>query len=144
MRTNNYYDELIKLLHSDEDNDATGFPQQSKLFNCGQLLLKYVNDTNLKACFAVIEFQNIERSYVYGGAIINLKVWRLILEIIRNALPVNAYLGRISLGVAVHAWGDNIEQEMLEVFRKIETGLMNLSFSCPPFLTDWNYISPSK
>lgn len=133
MRTNNYYDELIKLLHSDEDNDATGFPQQSKLFNCGQLLLKYVNDTNLKACFAVIEFQNIERSYVYGGAIINLKVWRLILEIIRNALPVNAYLGRISLGVAVHAWGDNIEQEMLEVFRKIETGLMNLSFSCPPF-----------
>ncbi|MBP6367133.1 MAG: EAL domain-containing protein [Nitrosomonas sp.] len=133
MDTNNYYSELIKLLHSDEGNDPTGFPQQAKLFSCGQLLLKYVNNADLKACFAVIEFKNTERSYVYGGALVNLKVWELILKTISNVLPANAYLGRISLGVAIHAWGDTIEQEMLETFRKIEVELMRLSFVCPPF-----------
>ena len=125
-------DELRALLRSPVgDESYAPFPSQPKMFNCGQHLLKHINQVQTKGFFAVLEVKNISRSYVYGGAPANLMVWAEILKITRECFPGNFYMGRITPGVAIHGWGDNVQSQGMDGLVELEARLASLSFVSP-------------
>ncbi len=125
-------DELQALLRSPVgDESYAPFPSQPKMFDCGQHLLKHINQVQTKGFFAVLEIKNISRSYVYGGALANLMVWGEILKITRECFPGNFYMGRITPGLAIHGWGDNVQSQGMAALVELEARLASLSFVSP-------------
>ncbi|MFW5450627.1 MAG: EAL domain-containing protein [Methylophagaceae bacterium] len=121
--------EIEDKLNSNSDIDlSTGFPNQDKMIQCGRLLFDYLNRSKETGFFCVVQILNIERSYQYGGAVQNLLLWKKILECIEETLPQNAYLGRTSIGVAIHAWGDNIVEEFADTIEQFSLHLENIQF----------------
>ncbi|HRC06795.1 MAG TPA: hypothetical protein PLV41_01170, partial [Miltoncostaeales bacterium] len=125
-------DELQALLRSPVgDESYAPFPSQPKMFDCGQHLLKHINQVPTKGFFAVLEIKNISRSYVYGGALANLMVWGEILKITRECFPGNFYMGRITPGLAIHGWGDDVQSQGMAALVELEARLASLSFVSP-------------
>ncbi|MFW5440563.1 MAG: hypothetical protein ACKE5M_07740, partial [Methylophilaceae bacterium] len=121
--------EIQDQLNLPSDIDiSTGFPNQDKMIVCGKLLLKYLNKSKEPGVFCVVQILNTERSYIYGGATPNLMLWKRILECISAHLPTNAYIGRVSIGIAIHAWGDNLTEEFVKVVDDFSTALESTHF----------------
>lgn len=128
---NKYLTELEALLNSQKNIDSgTLFPDQIKAFQCGQILLKHINKNNLQGGFCLLQIMNLNRSYIYGGADKNQNVWKQIMEIIASCLPAQSYISRVSLGVAIHYWGQDIENNFKATLEKIKNKLLidNASF----------------
>jgi len=131
---NQYLQQVEKALNSPSNVDKnSGFPNQDKMVQCGKLLLQHLNCNDISGAFCMVSVLNTERSYLYGGATHNLDLWRSILECISNSLPEHAYVGRISIGLAIHVWGNNAEKALLESIKvfthKLERMPLNDIFS---------------
>lgn len=115
---------LESLLNNTENIDlTTGYNNQIKMLQCGEILLKHLNENNLPAAFCAIHIPNVHRSSLYGGANKSLNIWQDILDVVNECLPQNAYLGRVHIGLAMHIWGDDIENKINIIFRTIQSKL---------------------
>lgn len=94
-------------------------PDQVLLFSCGESLLKFINTNNDKGAFAVINIRNINRTYLYGGAELNIRLYADISDIIYSSLSQNMYYGRVGEKFAIHAWGDNCENSLITTLNAI-------------------------
>ena len=132
--------ELENLLNSPEERDTTGYNNQTKMLKCGDILFKYLNETHTPAVYCAGEVLNIQRSTIYGSTDNTLNIWKEILDIIDSCLPVQSYLARIHIGFAIHIWGDNIENDIEDILKTIQSKLekFDLYFSTiekPIYLT---------
>jgi predicted signal transduction protein with EAL and GGDEF domain len=119
---------LEKILNSSDEIDSqTGYPNHNKMLLCGNTLLTYLNETHTKGAFAAIEILNVQKSGLYcGGASQSKNTWKRILDIVSECLPKNAYLGRVTLGIAIHVWGDEIEKKFERILKRITLTLESL------------------
>ncbi len=112
--------QIAKLLASSENTDETsGLPNQKKMLDCGALLLEHLNATRIQGGFAVVEILNIQRHYIFFGAEKNLAFWQALSTTLQENLPQQAYIGRISIGCAIHAWGQSLDQDFPNLLEKL-------------------------
>ena len=131
-RADDHRDPLARLAArlrdvGDRIDTATGAPDQSKGFDCGVDLIEHLDATGQVGGFAVIEVLNAERTYIYGGAQCNLALWARIMQTVAATLPPNAYCIRISLGLAIHAFGEAIDEGMSALLARIQAALQALT-----------------
>lgn len=114
------------ILNASTDTDTqTGYPNQTKMIKCGELLLPYLSKTHTKAAYIGLEFCNIPQIVLLpDGTIQSIDTWKIILDTIQNLLPQNAYLGRTTLGIAIHVFDkqftEHIKEHLDEISQKIE------------------------
>ncbi|MEZ5450957.1 MAG: EAL domain-containing protein [Thiolinea sp.] len=101
------------------------------MYECGKLLLAYLNSTNVRGGFALIEIVNIHLAYSLGGAQSNVKIWQQATEIIRRHLPRKAYMGRVSPGFAIHCWGKTVDRDLKQALYEIQLELESLTLERP-------------
>ena len=119
-----YLKNLEDILNNLENIDyTTGYNNQIKMIQCGELLLKHCNANDSTAAFCAIEVLNVQRSAIYGGAIHSLNIWKEILDLVSLCLPNNAYIGRVHIGFAIHIWEENIEDSIETILEDIQQKL---------------------
>lgn len=117
---------INNILNSPTDTDTqTGYPNQTKMIKCGERLLPYLYKTHTKAAYIGIEFFNIPQiALLPNGTIQSIDTWKILLDTIQNLLPQNAYLGRTTLGIAIHVFEkpfvENIKEHLEEISQKLE------------------------
>lgn len=112
--SNEHLLELEKYLNLNVDVDnGTDYPNQTKMMICGKLLVKHVNTNDLNSVFCLIKLFNTGVSYLSGGALHDLLLWKLVLDYLHNNLPEGTYIGRTSIGVVVHMYGEDVEAKLL-------------------------------
>lgn len=112
---------------ADRIDDATGAPTQSKGFDCGTDLLEHLDADGGVGGFAVLKVLNADRTYLYGGTQCNLELWARILRAVAGSLPPDAYCVRISLGIAIHAFGQAMAEGMAPLLERVKAALQALT-----------------
>lgn len=136
---NQYLEKITNLLNDSSSIDhITNYPSHTKLFECGELLVKHCNLNKSQAAFCVCFIKHTEISLLKGGAKGHFVLWQTILGSFSNALPKDAYsyCGHAATnGVVIHISGNNCEEKLLKSLHKISDSLKKLKLtSCPLIL----------
>ncbi|MFW5450628.1 MAG: EAL domain-containing protein [Methylophagaceae bacterium] len=137
---NQFLEKIEGLLNHSLGNDSmTNYPSHSKLFECGELLIKHCNLNKEPALFCVNFINHTEISLLKGGSEGHFILWQKILDAFSNSLPESAYCGHTTNGVVIHLWGDACEKKLLETIHKISGSLKKLKFTHRPLVLHSGY-----
>ncbi len=118
---------LRAMLDSTDGNDPlVAAPGQLKCFRCGELLLEDLNATGGRGAFAHVMLHGTERVFAYGGSRHAAALWRTVVDVVRSHLPAQAYVGRVTTGIVIHAWGDDAARTMPDALWRFMAALSSL------------------
>lgn len=134
---------LETLLNTLENRDnATGHTGQKKMMECGQLLLKHLNNSKQPGVFCAIEVLNVQQLAQYAGPSLTLNTWKEILDTVEKVIPTDAYIAKVNLGIAMHLWGEkninNIQTILEAIASKLENFNLEISFENRPIVLSLN------
>lgn len=138
---NQYLLALEALLNtSKHTDDISGYPDYSKMLQCGKLLLKHVKTNKLQVVYCGNFIHNAEIGCIAGGMPESIKLWKMILDYFHDKLPQNAYIGKISNTLAIHCWGDECVADIETLLEDVSQFLANIKRTKLPIVTHSGYV----
>lgn len=121
--TSDHLRALVDDLDGPHDLDPVApVPSQAKMFRCGSRLVAHANESGEQIFIAAAQLFNTSVIYRYGGARAAVGLWHRIFGEVTAELPATAYVGRLTFGFSVHAWGPAVP-EMPAVLDRISARL---------------------